>query len=101
MDNLAGLNWNQEEEKALGVYFRYDKKEIEKKNWLAKVNRIKYIIKMWPRRDLCFQGRVNIIKCLGFSQINNLLSAICTPKWVLNVVNKDFFLSCGNIRKLR
>ena len=33
MNNLAGLNWNQEEVKALGVYFGYDKKEIEKKNW--------------------------------------------------------------------
>ena len=91
MDNLAGLNWNQKEVKALGVYFGYDKKEIEQKNWQTKVDRIKCILKRWSRRDLSFKGRVNIIKCLGLSQINYLLSALCTPKWVLNEVNKEFF----------
>ena len=63
MENLAGLNWNQKEVKALGVYFGYDKKEIEKKNWQTKVDRIKCIRKRWSRRDLSFQGRLNIIKC--------------------------------------
>ena len=88
--------------KALGVYFGYDKKEIEQKNWQTKVDRIKCILKRWSRRDLSFQGRVNIIKCLGLSQINYLLSALCTPKWVLNEVNKEFFfLSNGNIREIR
>ena len=91
MDNLAGLNWNQKEVKALGVYFGYDKKEIEKKNWQTKVDKIKCILKRWSRRDLSFQRRVNIIKGLGLSQINYLLSALYTPKWVLNEVNKEFF----------
>ena len=85
MEKIEWLNWNQKEVKA------YDKKEIEQKNWQTKVDRIKCILKRWSRRDLSFQGRVNIIKCLGLSQINYLLSALCTPKWVLNEVNKDFF----------
>ena len=33
--------------------------------------------------------RVKIIKCLGLSQINYFLSALCTPKSVLN--EKEFF----------
>ena len=80
MDNLAGLNWNQKEVKALGVYFGYDKKEIEKKNWQTKVDEIKCILKRWSRRDLSFQRRVNIIKGLGLSQINYLLSAFLQTK---------------------
>ena len=46
-------------------------------------NIIKCILKIWSRRDISFQGRVKIIKCLDLLQINYLLSALCTPKWFL------------------
>ena len=49
MDNLAGINCNQKEVKALGVYFVYDTKEIKKKNWQTKVDRTKCILKRWSR----------------------------------------------------
>ena len=58
MDKLAGLNRNQEEVKALGIYFECDKKEIERKNLQAKVDRIKCILKRWSRETYPFRGEL-------------------------------------------
>ena len=90
-DNLAGINWNKEVVKALGVYFGYNKNEIEVKNWQTKLDNIKSILTKWSIRDLTFQGRVQIIKSLALSQIVHLLSSLHVPNWLINEVNKEFF----------
>lgn len=40
-DTLAGINWGKQHVKALGVFFGYNKKEIEKLNWDTKIESIK------------------------------------------------------------
>ena len=40
-DTFAGINWGQNYVMALGVYFGYNKKEIENKNWKDKLEALK------------------------------------------------------------
>ena len=37
-DNLAGINWEKNQIKALGVHFGYNNKEMEKHNWSNKIS---------------------------------------------------------------
>ena len=41
MDNFAGINWHKYQIKALGVWFGYNKKEVETHNWQLKLENIK------------------------------------------------------------
>lgn len=90
-DNLAGINWDKNVIKALGVFFGYSKRETEIKNWHSKLDKIKLILARWTVRDLTFQGRVQIIKSLALPQLVYLLSSLHVPNWLINEVNKEFF----------
>lgn len=90
-DQFAGISWEQNYVKALGVYFGYDKQDLETRNWNAKLESIKKILNRWKYRDLTFQGRVLIVKTVALSKIVYLVSSICTPSWVINELNKEFF----------
>lgn len=57
-DSFAGINWNNSVIKALGVYFAYNKKESETKNWLTKIETIKSSLRWWNSRDLSLNGRI-------------------------------------------
>lgn len=89
-DQMAGINWNKSCVKALGVYFGYDKKETEEKNWNDKLGSIKRVLSSWKKRDLSFQGRILIIKALALPKVVYLVSAINTPNWIINEINKEF-----------
>lgn len=91
IDTFAGINWGQNYVKALGVYFGYNKKEIENKNWKDKLEALKKSLTYWNLRDLTFQGRILIIKSIALSKLVYLVSSICIPTWVINEVNKEFF----------
>ena len=90
-DNFAGINWQKDMVKALGVWFGYNKTETETRNWQSKLESIKNTLNTWSCRDLTFQGRVLIIKTLALSKIVYLMASINTPTWVINEVNKIFF----------
>ena len=68
-DNFAGINWQKDMVKALGVWFGYNKTETETRNWQSKLESIKDTLNTWSCRDLTFQGRVLIIKTLALSKI--------------------------------
>ena len=40
-DNFADINWGKDSIKALGVFFGYNKQDIEERNWRSKVELIK------------------------------------------------------------
>ena len=90
-DNFANINWEKSYIKALGVYFGYDKKEIETLNWDNKLQAIKRILNKWKYRDLTFQGRILILKTLALSQVVYLISTLIVPSWVINEINKEFY----------
>ena len=82
-DNFANINWGKSYIKALGVYFGYDKKEIETLNWDNKLQAIKRILNKWKYRDLTFEGRILIFKTLALSQVVYLISSLIVPSWVI------------------
>lgn len=90
-DEFAGINWRRSYIKALGVYFGYNKQEVEDLNWKSKLEVIKKILNKWKYRELTFQGRILIIKTLALSQVVYLTSSLCTPIWVINEINKEFY----------
>ena len=90
-DNFANINWKKDAIKALGVFFGYNKQDIEDKNWKGKVETVKKILNKWKYRDISMQGRILIVKTLALSQIVYLVSSICIPKRALNEINKEFY----------
>ena len=77
--------------KALGVYFGYNKKEMENKNWTDKIEKTKSSLRCWNIhvRDLSLQGRILIIKTMALSKVVYLAAALLTPEWVINEINKE------------
>ena len=90
-DNFAGVNWEKDSIKALGVFFGYNEQDIEEKNWRNKIETIKKLLNKWNYRDLTMQGRILILKTLALSQVVYLISSICVPNWVVNEINKEFY----------
>ena len=84
-DALAGINWTKSCVKALGIFFGYNKTEIERLNWETKIESVKSSLKWMNCRDLSLQGRILIIKTIALSKV------ICTLNWVTNELNKEFF----------
>jgi hypothetical protein len=62
--------------KGLGIYFSYDKKEMDENNFTKKLKELKMLLAIWGQRDLSVIGRITIFKSLAFSktiyQCNNL-----------------------------
>ena len=98
-DLLAGVNWDKNSVKALGVHFGYDKKDIETKNWSEKIISIKNCLKCWNSRDLSLQGRIQVIKTIALAKVVYLVSAICVPNSVINEINKEFFAFIWHYRR--
>ena len=90
-DNFAGINWQKNTVKALGVHFGYDKKQTELLNWEEKIAKIKACLKCWNSRDLSLQGRVQVIKTLALAKVVYLCASIHVPEWVIKEINKEFF----------
>ena len=90
-DNLANINWDKSNIKALGVHFGYDKKEVKRKNWEGKIASIKTCLRYWNTRDLSLQGRIQIIKTLALAKVVYLTASINTPNWAIKEINKEFF----------
>ena len=90
-DGFAGINWDKNCIKTLGVYFGYDKKETEIKNWSSKIESIKSTLNQWSRRDLTLQGRILILKTMALAKVVYLVSSISIPSWAVNEINKEFF----------
>ena len=89
--SFGEINWKNTYVKALGVYFGYNKQEIERLNWSIKLDSIRSCLKCWNGRDLSLQGLVLIIKTFALSKVIYFMSAISTPKWVINQLNKELF----------
>ena len=53
--------------KILGIYFSYNKKLEQKKNFLNHIVKIQNTLKLWKLRNLTIEGRIDVFKSLAIS----------------------------------
>ena len=58
--------------KILGLYFSYNKKLEQEKNFLSHIFKIQKILKLWKLRNLTREGRIVIFMSLVISKIIHL-----------------------------
>ena len=69
----------------LGIYFSYNKKLEQEKNFLSHTVKIQNILKLWKLRNLTVEGRTAVFKSLTISKISILLWSF---KSIINLLNK-------------
>ena len=83
--------------KALGIYYTYDNKESDQKNFFDKLVSVKKEINLWKWRGLSLYGKVTIIKSFLFSKCLYAASVLCIPeKFICSLINQ-FTLFCGTV----
>ena len=95
--------FNRRRNKDLGIYFSYNKKPEQDKNFLNHVVKIQNILKLWKLRNLTIEARNIIFKSLTISKL--ILIALVTevPTSTTNLLTKIRmeFIWKGKILKLR
>ncbi len=64
---------------------------VMKKNWTAKLDKIKIIFERWKSRHLSIFGKNLIIKSLASSILIHTMSILYTPEDVLKEIEKLIF----------
>ena len=77
--------------KALGIWYSYDKNEIQDLNLENRLKNMNIIINIWKSRSLSLKGKITIIKTLILPQINFLFSMIHIPDQILKKIDKILF----------
>ena len=58
--------------KILGIYFSYNKKLEQEKNFFNHIVKIQNILKLWKLRNLSIEGRIIAFKSLAISKLTHL-----------------------------
>ena len=90
-----GIKWPQDPIKALGIFFTYDKKFLDMKNFTEKLDNIKKLINIWSSRGLSLYGKVTIIKSLLLPKVVYASSLLPTPEHIIKELNHliyNFFM---------
>jgi hypothetical protein len=77
--------------KALGIFFSYDAKEMEEKNYTIKLKELKSILGIWGQRDLSILGRITIFKSLAFSKVIYQCSNLEVPDGIIKELSQIAF----------
>jgi hypothetical protein len=77
--------------KALGIYFSYDSKQMEEKNFTEKLKELKCLLSIWGQRDLSIIGRITIFKSLAFSKVIYQCSNLAVPENIIAELNQIAF----------
>jgi len=78
LDNL-NINWVDISTRVLGIHISDDKTHLIDLNFKDLLEKIKTRLNGWKRRDLSILGKINIIKCLGISQVVYVLTMLPSP----------------------
>jgi hypothetical protein len=89
-ENPLGLKWVKGA-KALGIYYSYDEKEVEEKNFVEKLKELKTILGIWGQRDLSILGRITLFKSLAFSKVIYQCSNLTVPDAIIKELNQIGF----------
>ena len=73
------INWVEKSTRVLGIHITKDAKSLIDINYDGLIERIAARLQNWKRRNLSLLGRINIIKCLGISQVIFLFSTLGSP----------------------
>ena len=81
--------------KVVGTHFSYNEKLKEEKNFHKIVTDMQRVLKIWKRRRLTLEGKIDIFKTIAISK--NFFQAFITtvPKHIVNKLKKNtksFFL---------
>ena len=90
-DKILNLRLSEEPIYALGIYFSYDLKKANEKNFYEKLGTLKKILNIWSSRDISIYGKINIVKTLALSKLTFVCSVLDTPESFAEEVNKIIF----------
>ena len=80
--------------KILGIYFSYNKKLENEKNFLDHITKLQKVINIWKMRNLSLLGKITIFKTLALSKIIHLALVTNVPTAtieLLSKIQKEFF----------
>ena len=83
-----GINWPKEPIKALGIFYTYDQKLLQEKNFLENLDKIKKLLNIWHSRGLSLYGKVTVIKSLVVPKFVYVSSLMPTPKEIISELNR-------------
>ena len=74
--------------KILGIYFSYNKKLEQEKNFFNHIVKIQNILKLWKLRNLSIEGRIVVFKSLAISKLTHLALVTEIPTSTINLLTK-------------
>ena len=74
--------------KILGIYFSYNKKLEQEKNFFNHIVKIQNILKLWKLRNLSIEGRIAVFKSLAISELTHLSLVTEIPTSTINLLIK-------------
>lgn len=86
-----GISWPNKPLRFLGVYVGYDEEACNALNFESRIHKCRQIMGMWQRRNLTFQGRIQIIKTFIISQFLFTMSATVIPDKYIKEINAMMF----------
>ena len=100
---LCGMDLTDDVIKILGIYFSYNKKIEQEKNFLNHIVKIQNILKLWKLRNLTIEGRIVVFKSLAISKLIDLALVTEIPTTTINFLTKIQmeFIWKGKIPKIR
>jgi len=73
------IQWVEKTTRVLGIQIAKDKSILLAENFGVILDKIQARLNGWKRRKLSIMGKINIIKCLGISQVIFLLTMLPSP----------------------
>ena len=71
-----------------GIYFYYNKKLEQEKNFFNHIVKIQNILKLWKLRNLSIEGRIVVFKSLTISKLTHLALVTEIPTSTINLLTK-------------
>ena len=72
----------------LGIYFSYNKKLENEKNFLDHITKLQKVINIWKMRNLSLLGKITIFKTLALSKIIHLALVTNVPTATIELLSK-------------
>ena len=82
------INLTDDVIKVLGIYFFYNKKIEQEKNFLNHIVKIQNILRLWNLRNLTIEGRIVVIKSLVILKLIHLALVTEIPTLTINLLTK-------------
>ena len=97
------INLTSDVIKILGIYFSYNKKLEQEKNFFNHIVKIQNILKLWKLRNLSIEGRIAVFKSLAISELTHLALVTEIPTSTINLLIKYRWnlFGKGNLRILK